>query len=101
MNDTIYRQAAIDALDLPDYENGEACLQYDKDKRAIELLPSAQPERKVGEWEHKSKPLDLCTEWWYECSECGHLPPNDRYGHANFLSTFCPNCGAEMKGEEQ
>lgn len=40
----INRQAAIDALYIPDYENGEAYLQYVNDKRAIEMVPFAQPE---------------------------------------------------------
>lgn len=54
--------------------------------------------RKKGKWIQKSKPLDFCTEWWYECSECGSKPPNDMYGHSNYLSDYCPNCGADMRG---
>lgn len=42
--DCISRQVALDALNIPDYENGEAYLQYVNDKRAIETLPPAQPE---------------------------------------------------------
>ena len=61
--------------------------------------PTIEPERKTGQWIHKSKPLDFCTEWWYECSECGSKPPNDRYGHPNHLTDFCPDCGADMRGE--
>ena len=64
----------------------------------IERQPTIEPERKTGKWIKKSKPLDLCTEWWYECSECGSKPPNDRYGHPNCLTDFCPNCGAKMNG---
>lgn len=45
MGELISRQAAIEALDMPDYENGEAYLQYVNDKRAIELVPSAQPDQ--------------------------------------------------------
>lgn len=62
-------------------------------------LTPAEPERKKGEWIQKSRPLDLCTEWWYECSECGAKPCRDCYGHPNHLSSFCPNCGADMRGE--
>lgn len=51
-------------------------------------------ERKKGEWVKRYKELDLCTAWWYECSECGYKPVN------SMLTAFCPNCGAEMKGAE-
>lgn len=53
-----------------------------------------------GRWIQKSKPADFCTYWWYECSACGDKPPNDRYGHPNYLSPYCPNCGAKMEGDE-
>lgn len=53
-----------------------------------------------GRWIQKSKPADFCTYWWYECSACGDKPPNDRYGHPNYLSPYCPNCGAKMEEEE-
>ena len=69
-------------------------------EEAFEIAIKAleQPERKKGKWLQKSKPLEFCTEWWYECSECGSKPPNDRYGHPNYLSDYCPNCGADMRG---
>ena len=48
-------------------------------------------ERPKGEWimdnEHTKNPL-----LWYKCNLCGvyHSPTN-----------FCPNCGADMRGEEE
>lgn len=65
---------------------------------AIEALE--QPERKKGKWIQKSKPMEFCTAWWYECSECGDKPPRDRYGNPDYLSNYCPNCGADMRGED-
>ena len=50
--------------------------------------------RNEGEWVKRYKELDLCTAWWYECSECGYKPVN------SMLTAFCPSCGAEMKGAE-
>ena len=44
MNDLIDRQSAIDALNIPDYENGEAYMQYEEDVNVIHNLPSAEPE---------------------------------------------------------
>ena len=64
------------------------------------IFKKSESERKRGKWIQKSKKLDLCTEWWYECSECGNKPANDRYGHANYLTAYCPNCGADMRGEQ-
>lgn len=105
MSDLISRQAAIDEIDewiKAFLENGhkesaaDACLIQD----GIFQLPSVQPERKTGKWIQKSKPMEFNTVWWYECSECGDKPPRDRYGNPDYLSNFCPNCGADMRGEK-
>lgn len=97
MNDTISRQAAIKAIDdLPNCYNGYSDT-YDKAYiiGVLEELPSAQPERKRGEWIMK----DDEKMWWYECSVCGEKPLMSVYVQ-DVLSDFCPHCGADMKGEE-
>lgn len=67
----------------------------EKDVTRLLSLPSAQPERKKGKWLHKSKQLAaLNTAWWYECSICGYHAFN------GMRTDFCPNCGAEMRGNE-
>ena len=67
----------------------------------INNQPTVEPTHR-GEWVQKSRKLDLCTMWWYECSECGSKPPNDKYGHPNYLSRYCPSCGSKMsEGEEE
>lgn len=43
-----------------------------------------------GEWVKGHD--DVC--WWWECSVC-HEPPLQRRGN-DVLSSYCPNCGAEM-----
>ena len=59
MNDTIYRQAAIDAL--TEYGNGRAVyISVEEAFRRIEQLPSAQPEIK--------NPCSECQE--FECYGC-------------------------------
>ena len=52
----------------------------------IENLPSAQPERKKGKWTKENS-----------CEFCGFQPWFERDIHT---LSYCPNCGADMKGEE-
>lgn len=96
MNDSISRQAAIDAVTA---WQGLAALNrsmYDTKslQEVLMQLPSAEPERKRGRWE--------TVEGWdgdelYRCSECGTVytlidgtPKDNEY-------FFCPNCGADMR----
>lgn len=94
MSDTINRQDAIDRINkqrehlqpdvYPQDAIGDAayriCAEF------IERLPSAEH---TGKWLEDS-------EWWYQtiyrCSECGKQVSN--------MSNYCPDCGADMRGEE-
>lgn len=71
---------------------------------ALETLPSAQPERKKGEWIIK----DNFETGWYRvtCSECGEdvtsvIPMIGFLPNAKALWDFCPECGADMRGEQE
>lgn len=96
--DTISRQAAIDALDaLCDRE-----CEYSKKQRnvmcgachlgsafdVVEQLPSAETERKKGEWIKKWR-----NGFGNEIGRCNQC------GRAYEVSNFCPNCGTDMRGE--
>ncbi len=62
------------------------------------LIPSAQPERKKGEWVKMTGMMPPEYIGHYECSECGwHLSHHDKTKE-NELG-FCPHCGAYMRGE--
>ena len=100
--DCISRQAAIDALgERPmvwvesDYELG-ARNQYDADVCALETVPSAQPMRKKGTWISADAIFGGVP---FYCSECGENTRDTVMGKPRW--NFCPNCGADMRGEEE
>lgn len=59
------------------------------DKKTIEQIIDEQPtiEPKKGKWLE----LDFADAWEYKCDQCGKL--------SDFEENFCPNCGADMRGE--
>lgn len=123
MDDLISRQTAIEALDvgaellrrvLDDaYVVGAEREKYKWGLELIESgisdikgLPSAQQERKNGKWEekeviHEVEASTVIDEWQSaRCSVCGkyHTTP---YMYYFDEFNFCPNCGADMRDEEE
>lgn len=97
MDDLISRQAAIDAIraSTSKYTGFMEMEMYTDDDavEAINGVPSAQPEQKKGKWIEREDPIISAT-----CSCCGWdaiLFETDVAG-----MPYCPNCGAEMEGEE-
>ena len=80
--DAVSRQAAIDALDCI---NGV--------EEVLRSLPPVQPERKRGKWLADNRP----GGGFWVCSCCKF--PSEAFA-ANVLYKFCPNCGADMRGEQ-
>ena len=68
-------------------------------RELIKVMPSAEPERKNGEWikEDLSGYLTPGGNSIYHCSECGHT--EGPWPHSR-LTNFCPSCGADMRGED-
>ena len=103
--DCISRQAAIDALteywkgisDRHPTLDGEMAVYADC-KGIIKRLPSAQPQRIKGRWvgtdyDGFADGNPVYDEW--KCSICGCVVEDEEP-----TWNFCPNCGADMRGEE-
>lgn len=92
MTDYIERQAAIDAVheEFDDVcvwdESGETTAN--EVERILDYLPSAQPERKRGEWIEEPGKIP-------RCSNCGIYSDDADKGY----DKYCPNCGARMRGK--
>ena len=98
--DYISRQAAIDALnDLSENytdKGREWHPHIDFVIETIDELPPADVKPvKRGKWINKKIRWVSCVSlWWedaYECSKCGEAGLKEW--------NFCPNCGADMRGE--
>lgn len=60
-------------------------------KNILDLMPTIEPERKTGQWEiYVISPFDGEDCRCSECGQCGCVP----------YWNFCPNCGADMRGEQ-
>lgn len=91
MGDLISRQAAIDEIKAL-YEWHEIVTE-DRAIDHFKRLPSAEPERKRGKWiAHPGGKFVGFPYMHYECDQCRDFEPEER--------NFCPNCGADMRGEE-
>ena len=111
MNDLISRQQAIDALktDMASLDHiikGMSAYdvrldayvsqrnQVDCDIDTISNLPPAQPERKTGRWIPVTN-----GRGGHQCDRCGSYAPSYQSG-TEWLSNFCPECNADMRGKE-
>ena len=102
--DTIYRQAAIEAIHedadwLAAQGSDWQIERMERDKSILKALPSAEPERKTGKW-------DFMGWQMFQCSECKHTFTQDflegwrEYTYESHFPPFCPNCGSYNGGEQ-
>lgn len=99
MSDYIDRQAAIDILaEMQGLCTSKAALiQNSKIWQQIKELPSVEVEPvKRGKWIYDNQ------FHWYRasCSECGYKRVTDIKAEKWNGWKYCPNCGANMEGEE-
>lgn len=89
--DLIERQKAIDALadmHCKSDEDGYVWIIRSDAWARIDALPSVTPKQKRGKWINGY------------CSECGKHAPFWAMASTYYKSSFCPNCGADMRGEQ-
>ena len=102
MNDLISRQAAIAVADSSDYVGlsvEDVKKVTDEVVKGLKQLPSAQPERKKGEWIVHPEVKNVYGGTYIECSQCG-----EKYVVQHMEDEkYCRNCGAKMRedGEEE
>lgn len=77
-----------DELDVCDWIQHRIFVQNmsDIDRQVIQTLPSAQPERKTGKWTMNERQI------YWRCNQCNRL--------SMYRTNFCPDCGADMRGEQ-
>ena len=97
-HDVAVDQDSLDYEELTD--SNRENIQFDKDckQNAIDLLqhaPTIEPERKKGMWIPVTN-----GRGGFECDQCHNYAPSYQDG-VEWLSGFCPNCGAEMTEESE
>lgn len=87
----LYHLGVIESA-FPRNKGVRAAIQMVRD--IINNAPTRSPGDvlRKGKWAQSNN--GVC--WWWECTEC-HEPPLQRRGN-DVLSSYCPNCGAEMIG---
>lgn len=87
----IYRQDAIYYVKQATIGETDVMKAWVKAQTHLMRLPSAQPERKKGEW------IDYTEDGYVECPFCHSATNCD--GNKDELH-FCFSCGADMRGEQ-
>lgn len=59
--------------------------------KLLEIQPTIEP--KNGKWRRRLVDCGFNADW--HCSRCGWKTSLEEHGY-----NFCPNCGADMRGEE-
>ena len=81
---------------------GVVMIRVEDIARILNDMPtiSLEPERKTGKW---YKPVGMMPPEYagvYRCSKCDEIALCDWKHHKQVLSNFCPNCGKDMRGEQ-
>ena len=91
----MYHEAFETDSDMQRWDSG-CWIRYKLFENVLDEQPTIEPEREKGEWipqdHNKHHGMISTTVYCFpRCSVCGES--------ANYTS-FCPNCGADMRGEQ-
>ena len=92
------RMRLIEAESLKELfpDNGEGSWTYNATVKAyIDAQPTVQPEHKTGHWIPVTN-----GRGGHQCDRCGSYAPSYQSG-AEWLSNFCPECNADMRGKAE
>lgn len=91
--DAVSRADVLDLCDSKDPNYRICDLRED-----VECLPSFRSERARGEW-IPSRDNDFC--YVLKCRICGFINEYGLDDNSESTYNFCPNCGADMRGEQE
>lgn len=101
--DAVNRQAVLNTLDNMDKAlNEDRTVENYKEllKECYEVLPSVTARQKTGHWIHRTH-IGRGTIQMYVCSNCRQEFGYDAETGIEFVDyKYCPNCGADMRGDE-
>lgn len=79
------------------------CLMSDWCHVLIDVAIANSPtieERKTGNWIRLDKDNKFFVPHMLRCSECGNILDKHGVNAGRGDANYCPNCGADMRGEE-
>lgn len=73
---------------------------YEQALLEIREMLESEPERKNGKWIRLDKDNKFFVPHMLRCSECGNILDKHGVNSGRGDANYCPNCGADMRGEE-
>lgn len=74
--------------------NGQRAVMEAVNEACMMGAEALRNERPKGRW------VETCMADVYQCSNCKKATKMDEFCDSDILRNFCPNCGADMRGEE-
>ena len=97
MSELILKKDALNCFhDWIDRYGHEHTADEDAVYQRIAQLPAVQPERKQGKWKSIGWSGRI-----HKCNQCGNMLDFGGVNAGRGDANFCPNCGADMRGEAE